>query len=158
MSKFKKPRQRMKKAQIALRGVATESVLELVREKPFAWDGANCVTLARLQAVAMGHDVPALPKFRTAKGALRALKKHGVSSTAELLDLYFERHPAPAFARIGDLVLLPGENEAGERDDTLGAIGIADGRGNIFAWHGSDMSRLSVIKWAAGGVVAAWRL
>ena len=142
----------------ALRAAATESVIELLRDQPFSWKGANCIRLARAQAFALGHDVPKVPRFKTALGARRALKKQGVSSTAELLDKWFERHPAPAFARLGDLVLLPGEDENGARDDTFGAIGISDGRGNIFAWHGSDMSRLSVIKWAQASVVAAWKV
>ncbi len=146
------------KAELALRGAVTDSVIELLRDKPFSWNGANCITLARAQAVAMGHDVPKVPPFKTATGAMRALKKQGASSTAELLDKWFERYPAPAFARVGDLVMLPGENDAGERDDTLAAVCIADGRGNLFGWHPDKPDGLAVIKSAQTAAIAAWRL
>ena len=148
----------MTSATNALRGLVTESVLELVRESPFDWAGANCIRLARAQAAAMGHDVPKVPNFKSATGALRALKKQGANSTTELLDQWFDRHPAPAFARVGDLVLLAGETDEGEPDETLGAIGIADGRGNVFAWHPDKPDGLAVIKWAQGNIIAAWKV
>lgn len=148
----------MSNATNALRGLVTESVIELVRDQPFDWAGANCIRLARAQAVAMGHDVPKVPPFKSARGALRALKKQGARSTAELLDQWFERHDAPAFARVGDLVLLPGEDEHGEREDVMGCICIADGRGNLFGWHGSAPEKLSVIKGATVEAVAAWKV
>jgi hypothetical protein len=146
------------KVELALRGAVTDSVIQMLRDKPFSWNGANCITLARAQAAAMGHDVPKVPPFKTATGAMRALKKQGASSTAELLDKWFERHPAPAFARVGDLVMLPGENDAGERDDTLAAVCIADGRGNLFGWHPDKPDGLAVIKSAQTAAIAAWRL
>jgi len=105
----------------------------------------------------MGHQVPPVPLFASERGAIKALRKQGVRSTAELLDKWFERHPAPAFAELGDLVVLPGDRD-GERDDVLAAIGIADGRGNVFAWHGSDLSKMSVIKLAETEIIAAWKL
>lgn len=141
----------------ALRGLATDAVIDLVRDQPFSWAGANCIRLARAQAVALGHDVPKVPAFKSRTGALRALKKQGANSTAELLDLWFERHPAPAFARVGDLVMVPGEDDAGGRDEVLGAIFIADGRGNLAGWHGSREG-LCVLKGAMADAVAAWRL
>lgn len=142
----------------ALRGAITDAVIDPFRARPFDWDGANCITLAHAQAVAMGHDVPDVPRFKTVKGALRALKKQGANSTAELLDQWFERHEAPAFARVGDLVLLPGETDLGARDDTLASVGIADGRGNIFAWHPDKPDGLAAVKWAQAAVIAGWKL
>jgi hypothetical protein len=142
----------------ALRGLVTESVIDLVREQPFDWAGANCIRLARAQAVAMGHDVPKVPAFKSATGALRALKKQGANTTAELLDQWFDRHPAPAFARVGDLVLLPGEDDAGQREEVMGCICISDGRGNLFGWHGSAPEKLSVIKGASVEALAAWKV
>lgn len=143
---------------LPLRAAATESVVELLRDQPMSWEGANCIRLARAQAVAMGHDVPPVPRFKTRTGALRALKKQGANTMAELLDRFFERHDAPAFALVGDLVLLPGEDDEGARDDTLGAVCISDGRGNLFGWIHPDLSRMQVIKQATAHAVAAWRL
>lgn len=146
------------KAELALRAVQTEMVIEALRDVPFNWNGASCIHLARAQAFALGHQVPCVPRFKTARGAMRALKKQGAASVAELLDQWFPRHPAPAFARVGDLVLLPGENDAGERDEMWDSVFIADGQGNLFGWHGSQPDRLSVVKWAQADALAAWRL
>ena len=104
-------------ADLALRGAVTDTVIELFKDAPFAWDGANCINLARAQGIAMGHDLPKVPSFNDAKGARTALKRMKVGSVAELLDLWFERRPAPAFAQIGELLVLPGETELGRRDD-----------------------------------------
>ena len=84
-------------------------------------------------------------------GAARALKRQGAENLEQLLDKWFERHDAPAFAIIGDLVLLPGE-------DGFDSICITDGRGNLFGWHDSDLSKMSVIKAADADIIAAWRL
>ena len=135
-----------------MRAAATQATLDDMREKPFAWDGANCIRLARLHAVNMGHSVIKVPNFKTAIGAKRALKKQGAKNLCELLDNWFSRHDAPAFAGVGDLVLLPGE-EGG-----FDSICITDGRGNMFGWHDSDLSKMSVIKAADADVIAAWRL
>lgn len=136
------------------RMLATENVLALFRGLPFAWEGANCIRLAREQALALGHDVPPVPRFRTRQGARRALRAVGVRNVAALLDRYFDRWPAPAFARLGDLVMLPADPAHG-----LDAVGIADGQGNIFCWHGATGFRqLEVVKFAAADVRAAWRL
>lgn len=143
---------------LALRGAVTETVIELFRERTFDWREPHCINLARAQGIAMGYDLPPVPRFETAQGARRALKKMGVNSVAELLDLWFERHSAPAFARIGDLLLLPGETELGLRDDALAGVGIADGLGNIFGWHSSDPTKLSAVTAAQAHFVAAWKL
>ena len=145
-------------ADLALRGAATDTVIEMFRARAFAWKECHCIHLARAQGIAMGHDLPAVPSFNSAQGARVALKKMGVASVAELLDIWFERHPAPAFARIGDLLTLPGETELGRRDDALAGVGIADGMGNIFGWHASDPSRLSAVTAAQAHFVAAWKL
>ena len=139
-------------ANLAMRATATEMTLADTRDAPFAWDGENCIRLARRQAVNMGHDVPSVPNFKSVIGAARALKKQGASDLAELLDQWFDRHDAPAFALIGDLAILPGE------DGGFDSICISDGRGNLFGWHDSDLSKMSVIKAADADIIAAWRL
>lgn len=135
------------------RARATQAVLARF-DKPFSWAGANCIRLAQEQGVALGHPLPPVPPFRTAKGARRALIERGAASVAELLDQFFERWPAPAFARVGDLVTLPAEADG----MGLEAVCIADGQGNLFGWHAADPSRLRVVKFAQAAVVAAWRL
>lgn len=139
---------------LALRQAATEQVLAKFRDKPFDWKGANCIRLARAQAKAMGHEVPPVPVFRTPLGAKRALKKQGVETVTELLDAHFERLPSPAFAWLGDLLVLEGDPE-----HQLEAVGIADGQGNVWAWSGqNDHQCLVPILFASSGMTGAWRL
>lgn len=107
-----------------------------------------------MQAKGLGHAVPPVPRFRSALGAQRAMAKRGADSVAALLDKHFQRHPAPAFAQAGDLVILAGDEDA----MGLQAVCISDGRGNLFGWHEKRPEGLSVIKWADGDIAAAWRL
>jgi hypothetical protein len=136
-----------------LRARATADVMARF-DKPFSWQGANCIRLAREQGEALGHSLPPVPAFRTALGARRALQKRGAETVADLLDQFFSRWEAPAFARVGDLCILPPEADG----DGLEAVCVADGMGNLFGWHGSDPTRLSAIKFAQGHVLVAWRL
>lgn len=146
------------KPNLALRKSISDAVLAHFASVPFDWNGASCIHLAHLQARALGHAVPEMPRFSTMKGALRALRKQGVESTIELLDKWFERHPAPVFAQLGDLIALPAENEIGLPDPRLASVGIADGRGNWSGWHGSRPQGLSTVKFAEGHFIAAWKL
>ena len=138
---------------LAERAARTREVLDRFEEKPFAWSGANCIRLAAAQAKALGHDVPPVPMFRTPLGAKKALAKRGAASVAELLDQFLPRHPAPAFARLGDLVVLPQDPSLPEG---LQAVCIADGQGNVIGWHDGDLSRMHAIMGVAADVQAAW--
>ncbi|MFC3097383.1 DUF6950 family protein [Alteraurantiacibacter palmitatis] len=146
------PRGTPRPGTLAERARRTEDVIERHRTKPFSWMGANCIRLARAQAVALGHKLPPVPPFRSALSARRALATRGAKSVGELLDKYFPRLPAPAFAIAGDLVTLPGE------DGELEAVMIADGLGNLYGWHGAGNDRIVTVKLAMGGAIAAWRL
>ena len=137
---------------LALRQQATQQTLDRFTGKAFSWAGANCVRLARTQAVNMGHKLPPIPRFGSALGAKRALTTRGAESVAALLDQHFARLPGPAFAWIGDLVALPGDPALG-----LDAIGIADGQGNVWCWseQAETFGPLLMVNAAA---LAAWRL
>lgn len=138
---------------LAARAAATQRVIDRYRDKPFSWNGANCIRLAAGQARAMGHKVPPVPLFRSALGAKKALVKAGAADITALLDQHFMRLPSPAFALVGDLVILPGEPETG-----FEAVCVADGQGNLFGWHDAAAGGLTVIKFAAADALGAWRL
>lgn len=139
---------------LAQRAAATEAVLARFRDKPFDWAGANCIRLARAQAAAMGHSVPPVPLFRSALGARKALAKQGAGSVSALLDAHLPRLPAPAFARIGDLVAGPAAEQHG-----LEAVGVVDGYGLVWGWHeANDFAELSAIAFAESALTGAWRL
>lgn len=136
------------------RAVATEKTLRIFRDRAFDWrSGATCIHLAHLQATNMEHILPDLPNFSTQIGALRQLRRQGVASLADLLDLHFERI-APSRMLIGDLALLPHDPE----DDAIEAITIFDGLAKLIGWHGAQPDRLSNISRAGGHIIAAWAL
>jgi hypothetical protein len=132
----------------------TQAVIDRYRDKPFDWAGANCIRLARAQAVALGHDVPPVPLFRSPLGAKKALGKQKAASVTELLDKWFVRLPGAAFMLVGDLCTLAGEPDG----EGLDAVCISDGRGNLFGWHPDKPDGLAVIKQAMANVAMSWRL
>lgn len=139
---------------LARRQAATEKTLARFAGKPMRWSGANCIRLARTQGVHMGHRLPPIPRFRSAAGAKRALAARGADSIPALLDQYFARLPAPAFAWLGDLVVLPGNPAIG-----LDAVGIADGQGNVWCWsEQNDCRELTALLALESHAIAAWRL
>lgn len=136
------------------RQAATEKTLARFRDKPFNWAGANCIRLARWQAVNMGHKLPPVPQFRSALGAKRALAERGADSVSALLDQHFARLPGPAYAWLGDLITLPGDPALG-----LEAVGIADGQGNVWCWsEQNDAQSLTALLMVNSDAMAAWRL
>lgn len=138
------------------RARATEAVLARYRDKPASWFGANCIRLARAQGVAMGHDLPPVPLFRSALGAKKALAERGFATVTELLDSYFPRLAGAAFMLVGDLCTMPGEdNELG-----LHTVCISDGRGNLFGYHDDRPEGLATMKGevATANIIGAWRL
>lgn len=132
------------------RARATQSVIDKYRTKRFDWSGSHCLRLARSQGIALGHKLPPIPVFRSAFSAQKALKKRGFDSVSDLLDSFFPRLPAPAYAIVGDLVTLPG--------DGMEAIFIADGLGNLIGWHEAGGEELSNVSFAAGEIIGSWRL
>lgn len=139
---------------LAERAIATDTVLDRFRDKPFSWFGANCIRLARAQAVALGHEVPPVPPFRSVLGAKRALEKQGAADVTGLLDKWFPRLPGATFMLVGDLCVLPGEHAVAGLD----AVCIADGRGGLIGWHADKPEGLACIKQATAEVTASWRL
>jgi hypothetical protein len=139
---------------LAERQRATERTLARFDGRAFSWAGANCIRLARWQAVNMGHKLPPIPRFRSALGAKRALTARGAESVTALLDQHFTRLPGPAFAWLGDLVVGPADPAHG-----LEAVGIADGQGNVWGWSEQNGHAHPVaILMANAQLTAAWRL
>lgn len=142
---------------LAARADATRRTIDVWRDRAMDWRSRHhCLALMHAQARAMGHRMPAQPVVRTPMGGRRELGRRGFASVEALLDSLFVRI-VPAMMRVGDLCTLPGEPGAGG-EAGLAAMLIADGQGNLFGWHGSDLSRLSTIKFAMADCTGAWRL
>ena len=128
---------------------ATTKTLAKYRNVPFDWrNRATCIHVARSQARNMGHRPPAIPDFRSAIGARRALKDTGFATVEALLDSMFERI-APAYMLVGDLALVPG-------DEGFESIFVSAGE-KMLGWIETDPSGMRPISMAIVPS-AAWRL
>lgn len=119
----------------------------------FAWWGADCARLLQTHLRNSGHEAPGMPRYRSALGARRALRRMGHAGLPELLDsLGLERIPAARMLP-GDVAWLPGD-PAVEGDAGLGTIVILVGR-KAMGWHGDGGPgvEMTVKQWGP-----AWRL
>lgn len=90
------------------RVAATTATQKRFEGKPFDWaKQATCIHLLRFHAAQMGHQLPIVPRFRSALGAMKVLKAEGVETLPELMDKFFPRIPA-AEMLTGDILAIPG--------------------------------------------------
>ena len=90
----------------------TQDTLDHFQDKPFVWHSRDCGALASHHARACGKEVPTPRPYKTARGALRAIRELGHSNLEALVDSLFEPI-APAFALPGDLIAVPASEEWG---------------------------------------------
>ena len=100
----------------------------------------DCAHLAAamLDLAAIDHPVPKATDYKTPQGARRALKRAGFNSVVEALDATLgDPLETPLFAKPGDILALPGTNDAGEMEfDPIMpvlAVMLTDGRAICFA-------------------------
>lgn len=116
---------------LADRASATQKTFDKFRGKPFGWKDASCAHLLRTHLRNMGHRPPAMPAFRSAVGAKRALKDMGASDLTGLLAGLNLMEIQPAKMLVGDLAVLPGD------DGVFDAIVVSAGNGKFMGWHGA---------------------
>jgi hypothetical protein len=133
------------------------------RAKPLALGTEDCIVMARYHLVQMGHKgLPALPRYRTAVGAVRALKEalaklEGGSIKAptleNLVDALLSRI-APATMLPGDLALVPEDPEGAT--GLGGSLVVSVGR-KFVGWH-PDSPEFAVMELVdQQSFLAAWR-
>jgi len=126
---------------------ALQKTADKYRDKPFEWGKADCLTMLRSHLVAMGHKkVPALPKYKDAVGAVKALKARKHKSLESLLDSLLPRI-SPASMLPGDVALMKGKGP-------LDAITICVGR-KVMGWHESEAGAVMMVPL---DIKAAWRV
>lgn len=136
--------------EIELRRAAVIATQRRFEDKPFDWSkAATCIHLVRFHAAQMGHKVPTVPRFRTALSARKALVQTGFETLPDLLDSKFERIP-PAFARVGDVMALPG-------DDGWHALVIKGDKVKFLGWH-EDAPGCTIMEVNVSAATGAWRL
>ncbi|HEY0116293.1 MAG TPA: hypothetical protein VGB54_11265 [Allosphingosinicella sp.] len=109
--------------------------------------GADCIRMSRTHLIKMGRTAPALPRYRSLAGALRALKDAGFENLTELFDSLLERIPAAA--------MLPGDLAVMTDGEGIGAAVVNIGNGKVLGWH-QDAPEIVII--VAHRIDAAWRV
>lgn len=130
---------------------ATQATLAKYRPRPLDWKKATtCIHMARFHLRQMGHAVPVLPRIRGVIGAKRALQANGWATVADMLDAQpmLERI-APAFMRVGDLAVLPGEG--------MDAIVICAGTHKLLGWHQDWAGGMIEMEASLDALLGAWR-
>ncbi|WP_433910371.1 DUF6950 family protein [Sphingomonas yabuuchiae] len=113
-----------------MRTRAAQATLDQWSTRPMRLGTSDCVRMTASHLRRLGRKVklPASGSYRTPRSALKALVERGYSSLAEALDdMGLERIP-PAAAIVGDVLLLPADNE-------LGALVVALGNGRVVGYH-----------------------
>lgn len=112
--------------ELIIRAQAFEATRKHFIDRPYKLGTVDCLKLARFQALKMGHKPIRAPRYTTANGAIRSLKKLGFDSLDELLASMFPRIPL-AQARLGDLV-------TGDGTEGLDATFVWSGR-KLMGFH-----------------------
>lgn len=119
------------------RQAATEKTVAKYRKRPLDFVDADCIRMLRSHLVAMGHrGLPHLPRYSSAAGGLRALRKAGFDDLEKLLDSLLPRI-VPAAMLPGDVALMEGDGE-------LDAVTICLGH-KLYGWHEDNDLREPVV-------------
>lgn len=109
-----------------------EDTIDTIRRDPFKWGTADCLTglVCPVLKAITGTDyfTQYAGKYKTAKGAVIVMKRHGFDNLADLAASELtEVHPSKCF--VGDVVAIP------VADDPFGySLGIVNGE-RVFVMH-----------------------
>lgn len=123
---------------------ALEATASKYRGKALDFRTADCVRMVRYHLLQMGHKPPALPRYRSLTGALRAMKAVGGLVTA--FDAILPRI-APAMMLDGDIAVVAGDGG----DAAMIRCGY-----KFMGWH-QDHDEAVNLMVDLGDITAAWR-
>ena len=126
------------------RRVALEKTLAKYRGRELDYCTADCARMLRFHTLQMGHKPPALPRYRSAIGAVRAMKQ--VGGISAVLDTFLPRIP---YARMlpGDIAVLDGTD-----DFEAGVICLGH---KVWGWHEASEVPENLVPL---DIKAAWRV
>jgi hypothetical protein len=133
------------------RAAVTEATANKYRGVPLSFaDKITCLHMLRDHMVAFGYSPPAIPAFKDAKGARKALLSTGHRTIKGLLTEVLGKPVPAAQMRVGDVALLPG---APFEAATLNA-----GNGKFLGWHDDGRLGLVNLNIDQNAIIGAWRL
>lgn len=128
------------------RQAATEKTRLKYRGRQWSWGQNDCIRMARSHLINMGHRPPALPQYRSAIGARRALTKAGFETLEDLFDSLLVRIN-PAEMLLGDIALTRGTEQF---DATWICVGL-----KLMGWIEGEDETVMIVPHE---IKAAWRV
>lgn len=112
------------------RVAAAQATLDRFKDRPLKLGYEDCVRMTAFLLRRLGRRVklPPAGSYRTIKGAKKALQARGFADLGAAIDSFGFERIAPAAAIVGDVLMLPAENE-------LGALTVALGNGRVLGYH-----------------------
>lgn len=128
---------------------ASAETLARMRGTKVSWQGASCLHFAHAHMVAMGHELPPIPDFDSARSAMRAMRERGWDGVEDMLDAHLERI-APARMLLGDVATAPGEGG-------LATIVVSAGPFKLMSWH-PETGSFALFDGGMAELTGAWRV
>lgn len=130
---------------------AAQDALDHWSKREFKLGSADCAQMTARHLRQLGYSVKMPPSgsYRTARGAVRAMRRLGHESLTAWLDSLGLERITPASAVAGDILQLPAEHP-------LGALAVALGNGAALAWVEDLPSGATTIRPLAFST--AWRV
>jgi hypothetical protein len=140
--------------ELVIRRDAAQKLLDNWKDKKFRMGDRDCVRLTAEHLREMGYQVkiPPIYSYKTLLGATKKLKELGFETLAAAVDDLGLERIAPAFALVGDLIELAGENDKGE-EATISALTVAMGNGRVLGFHEVGCVVMQPLEYKA-----AWRV
>jgi hypothetical protein len=139
---------------LIVRVAAAQATIDQFLEKPFEWGTNDCAQLAAFAVEQLGFEtvVSKAGRYKTQRGARRALARLGAKSMEDLPDAMGFERIAPAMALPGDIVGFPGGDTDAE-EDRWTALGVCIGQDRILGFANGicDVGPFSVC-------TVAWRV
>lgn len=134
------------------RAEVAQAAVDRFAGKPFVWGVNDCASLAVFAMREFGWTprLGARGSYRTARGAVRHLKRLGFGSLEGAVDDVGLARIAPAAALPGDIVAIPGEAVAGL---SMPALTIAVGYQRVLGFLDGRCGVIQPSAW-----VTAWRV
>lgn len=134
---------------LELRVAATSKTFDKFNGQALVLGKMDCARMVAFHLRQLGHKFSLLKggHYSNEVGARLALKKLGVSSLSEIMDMHFPRYDAPAQALVGDVMCVEGDGGMGD------AMQVVLHRGNGLGFHDGVCGELAVMKHGA-----AWRV